>query len=258
MTSLPTDGLFAFDPDAAGIYADFPSPFASTFFLFYFLGFNRRRRRRRIRASCHFVSSLLHPLLVDWPLFPPHFIYLTLFFCWYSLSLSRPALDVEHVNTLLRRRPSQINDRKSLLIDAISMAIPKASKLKELGRHLNSRQFLFFFHPIWTSAKSREIQSHILLPFPFEKISHFPSLFIAGEEGEIETIWIILPFAVYSMCTRPPIDQSRRPRTLYIPVFPVTFILIFIFCPFHSAAPSDGRTSLTIFARWVCCHGPFD
>jgi hypothetical protein len=69
MTSLPTDGLFAFDPDAAWIYADFPSPFASTFFLFYFLGFNRRRRR--IRASCHFVSSLLDPLLVDWPLFPP-------------------------------------------------------------------------------------------------------------------------------------------------------------------------------------------
>jgi hypothetical protein len=70
MTSLPTDGLFAFDPDAAWIYADFPLPFASTFFLFYFLGFNRRRRRR-IRASCHFVSSLLDPLLVDWPLFPP-------------------------------------------------------------------------------------------------------------------------------------------------------------------------------------------
>jgi hypothetical protein len=68
MTSLPTDGLFAFDPDAAWIYVDFPSPFASTFFLFYFLGFNRRRR---IRASCHFVSSLLDPLLVDWPLFPP-------------------------------------------------------------------------------------------------------------------------------------------------------------------------------------------
>lgn len=181
MTSLPTDGLFAFDPDAAWIYVDFPSPFASTFFLFYFLGFNRRRRR--IRASCHFVSSLLHPLLVDWPLFPP-ILFIWLCFSVDTLSLSRPALDVEHVNTLLRRRPSQINDRESLLIDAISMAIPKASKLKELGRHLNSRQFLsFFFVPHLNQCKIAWNPITYPPPFSFWKDFTFPEFIHRGWGG---------------------------------------------------------------------------